>query len=85
MRRDHKEFVVVTVSEKKSFYAPDDNGTMRKQTIEKEIPQIVEIPARLTDANKAAETLAKMQGGFDNTFKLEMTVPRFEGEDSLED
>lgn len=84
MRREHKESVVVTVSEKRTFYAPDENGTMRKQTIEKETPQVVEIPARLSDANKAAETLAKMQGGFDNKLNVELTVPVFEGIDEFE-
>jgi len=84
MRREHKECVVVTVTEKKSFYEPDANGTMRKQTIEKETPKIVEIPARLSDANKAAETLAKMQGGFDNKLSVELTVPVFEGMDEFE-
>lgn len=85
MRREHKESVVVTVTEKRSFYEPDANGTMRKKTEEKETPMVVEIPARLSDANKAAETLAKMQGGFDNKLSLELTVPVFGGEDDLED
>ena len=84
MRREHKECVVVTVTEKKSTYVPDETGTMRKQTIETETPQIVEIPARLSDANKAAETLAKMQGGFDNKLSVELTVPVFEGLDEFE-
>lgn len=77
MRREHKEFVVVTVSEKKSTYVPDETGAMRKQTIEKETPQIVEIPARLSDANKAAETLAKMQGGFDNNLNVNVSPITF--------
>ena len=85
MRREHKESVVVTVSEKRSFYAPDENGTMRKQTEEKETPMVVEIPARLSDANKAAETLAKMQGGFDTKMQMEVVVPVFGGEEDLED
>lgn len=59
MRREKTENVVVTVREKKSFYAPDEKGTMRKQTIEKEVPKVVEIPAKLSDANKAAELLGK--------------------------
>jgi phage terminase small subunit len=84
MRREHKECVVVTTSEKRTFYEPDEKGVMRKQTIEKETPQIVEIPARLSDANKAAETLAKMQGGFDNKLNVELTVPVFEGMDEFE-
>lgn len=85
MRRELKEFVVVTTSEEKSMYVPDDDGKMRKQTIKKEIPRIVEIPAKLSDANKAAETLAKMQGGFDNKMQLEVVVPVFGGEEDLED
>ena len=63
---------------------PDENGKMRKQTIKKEVPKIVEIPAKLSDANKAAETLAKMQGGFDNKLNVELTVPVFEGMDEFE-
>ncbi len=59
MRRELSEHVVVTTTEERSYYAPDDNGTMRKQTEKKETPQIVEIPARLADANKAAELLGK--------------------------
>jgi hypothetical protein len=35
---------------------------MRKQTIKKEVPKIVEIPAKLSDANKAAELLGKRYG-----------------------
>lgn len=84
MRREHKESVVVTVTKKRSFYEPDANGVMRKQTEEKETPMVVEIPAKLSDANKAAETLAKMQGGFDNKLNVELTVPVFEGLDEFE-
>ena len=85
MRREHTESVVVTLSEETTKYVPDENGTMRKQTVKKEVPQIVEIPAKLSDANKAAETLAKMQGGFDSKLQVELTVPVFGGEDDLED
>lgn len=59
MRRELSEHVVVTTTEERSYYAPDDDGKMRKQTEKKEMPQIVEIPARLADANKAAELLGK--------------------------
>ena len=75
MRREMTENVVVTVSEKKSFYAPDEKGTMRKQTVEKETPQIVEIPARLSDANKAAELLGKRYGLFSEQVNLNGPVP----------
>lgn len=85
MRREETESIVVTLSEETTKYEPDENGTMRKQTVKREIPQVVEIPAKLSDANKAAETLAKMQGGFDTKTKLEIVVPVFDGEDDLED
>lgn len=84
MRREMKEFVVVTTSSEKSYYAPDDEGKVRKHTEKKEIPQIVEIPARLSDANKAAETLAKMQGGFDSKLKVDLMIPVFGGEEEFE-
>lgn len=71
MRRELNEHVVVTVSEKQSFYEPDENGTMRKRTEEKETPQVVEIPARLADANKAAELLGKAYGIFTDNVNLE--------------
>lgn len=72
MRREKKECIVVTTSEERSMYVPDDNGTMRKQTVKKETPQIVEIPARLSDANKAAELLGKAYGLY--TEKVEAVV-----------
>ena len=59
MRREKKESVVVTLSKERSIYIKDDNGVPRKQTVKEEIPQIVEIPAKLSDANKAAELLGK--------------------------
>lgn len=62
MRREKSENVVVTVSEKRTFYAPDESGTMRKNTVEKEEAKIVQIPARLSDSNKAAELLGKAYG-----------------------
>ena len=52
---------------------PDENGTMRKQTVKEEVPEIVEIPAKLSDANKAAELLGKRYGLF--TDKLQLNTP----------
>lgn len=40
---------------------------------------------RLKDVIKAGELLAKMQGAFDNSLKVEMTIPVFNGEDELVD
>lgn len=62
MRREKTESVVVTLNKEKSAYIPDENGTMRKQTVKQEVPKIVEIPAKLSDANKAAELLGKAYG-----------------------
>jgi phage terminase small subunit len=47
--------------------------------------KIIERKPQLKDVIKAGETLAKMQGGFDNTMKVELTVPVFGGEERLED
>lgn len=73
MRREKKECIVVTLSRDTSTYVPDENGTMRKQTVKEEVPEIVEIPAKLSDANKAAELLGKRYGLF--TDKLQLNTP----------
>lgn len=62
MRREETESVVVTLSKETTKYVPDDEGKMRKQTIKEEIPKIVEIPAKLSDSNKAAELLGRAYG-----------------------
>lgn len=85
MRREKKETAVVTISTKTSFYKPDDEGKMRKYTEETEIPQLVKYPTKISDANKAAETLAKMQGAFDSSVNVNVVVPVIGGDDDLED
>ena len=86
MRREYTEHVVVTVSEEKTYYAPDDNGTMRKNTVKKETPKIVEIPARLTDSNKAAESLGRAYGIFTDKVDVNGAIPVvISGGDELED
>lgn len=72
MRREMTESVVVTLSEEETKFVEDEQGTMRKQTIKKEVPQIVEIPARLSDANKAAELLGKAHGLYTDRIEQEI-------------
>lgn len=48
-------------------------------------PKTIDKDTSIKDRLEAGKTLAKMQGGFDNTFKVELTVPKFKGEDALED
>ena len=72
MRREYCEHVVVTLSEERSEYVPGVDGKMRKQTVKTEKPEVVEIPARLSDANKAAELLGKAYALF--TERLEQDV-----------
>ena len=74
MRREKTESVVVTLSKETSTYVPDDEGTMRKQTIKEEIPEIVEIPARLSDSNKAAELLGKAYGIYSDRVEQEVDM-----------
>ena len=59
MRREKTENVVVTLKEETTKYVKDEDGTMRKQTIKREVPKIVQIPAMLRDSNKAAELLGR--------------------------
>ncbi|MEK4628097.1 terminase small subunit [Solibacillus sp. FSL R7-0682] len=54
MRREINEFVPMTVSKEESKWVDG-----KKQTTKEESVEIVEIPARLSDANKAAELLGK--------------------------
>lgn len=71
MRRQKSEYVVVTLKKKTSTYVPGEDGTMRKQTIEEEYAERVEIPARLSDANKAAELLGKAHCLFTEKVKVD--------------
>ena len=50
--------------------------TSRARTVEKD--------TSIKDRIKAGETLAKMQGAFDNKFQVELTVPVFGGEEEFE-
>ena len=54
MRREHKEVVPVTLMSETSKWVDG-----KKQTIKEESVELVEIPAKLSDANKAAELLGK--------------------------
>ena len=55
-----------------SLFAPDANGTMRKQTVKQTVPKVVEIPTMIKDSNKAAELLGKAYGIY--TDKIEADV-----------
>lgn len=46
---------------------------------------IVKRQPQLKDMIKAGETLAKMQGGFDNNVNVTVTVPVFSGDEGLKD
>ena len=78
MRREKKESIVVTVSQEKSTYKPDENGTMRKHTIKSEVPEIVTIPTRISDANKAAELLGKVYSLFKDNLNVDAKVEQSE-------
>lgn len=63
MRREETEHIVVTIKEKRSEWTTNkETGKREKETIEIETPQVVEIPTKVSDANKAAEMLGKSYG-----------------------
>jgi phage terminase small subunit len=74
MRREMTESVVVTLSKETSSYVPDMNGKMRKETVKEEFPEIVKIPARLSDSNKAAELLGKAYGIYTERVEQEVDM-----------
>lgn len=86
MRRELPEHVVVTLAEEKSYYAQDEDGKMRKRTEKKEFPEVVKIPPRLSDANKAAELLGKRYGIYTEKVDVAGAVPVvITGDDGLAD
>ena len=86
MRREYCEHVVVTLSEEKTDYVMGDDGKYRKHSVKTEKPEVVEIPARLADANKAAELLGKRYSLFTDKVDVTGAVPVvIMGEDDLED
>ena len=68
LRRQEMYTVVVTCKERSSKY--DEKG--KKVTIEKEVPQLVQVPTKVSDLNKAAELLGKRYALF--TDKVETDV-----------
>ena len=62
MRREEKERVVVTLKDERAEWELGDDGKYRKNTIKTERVEVVEIEAKLSDANTAAIQLAKRYG-----------------------
>lgn len=72
MRRELKESVVVTCKKKETKWVlNEETGKQQRVTIEEDVPEVVEIPSRLSDANKAAELLGKTHGLFN---KVDLNV-----------
>jgi len=66
LRREERETVVVTVKTHKSWY--DETG--KKQILDTEEPQLVEIPPKLSDVNKAAELIGKRWGVWKDSIEI---------------
>ncbi len=64
-RRENTESVVVVT--KKETVSYDSNG--RKVIVKTETPEVVQIPAKISDANKAAELLGKYRAIWDGQGK----------------
>lgn len=72
MRRQETESVVVTIKEKVTgMVLNPETGKKERRTVEKETPKVVEIPTKISDANKAAEMLGKNFGIWTEKVKLD--------------
>ena len=86
MRRELNESVVVTLQNKtEKWVEVEGTGKLKKQTVTEETPAVVPIPARLSDANKAAELIGRRYGIFKDNVKLDVTPVVIGGDDGLED
>ena len=70
LRRQEMDTVVVTCKERSSRY--DENG--KKVIIEKEVPQLVRVPTKVSDLNKAAELLGKRYALFTDKVKTDVDM-----------
>lgn len=85
MRRELNEVVVVTCKTEKTMMIPDSHGDMRRQVVKEDKPIKVEIPAKLSDANKAAELLGKRYALFTDKIDIDSNIPIvIQGSDELE-
>ncbi|MGI6361772.1 MAG: terminase small subunit [Bacillota bacterium] len=80
-RRKDMESVVVTLTHKDSDY----NSKGRKITTERQTAEVVEVPNKTADANKALELIGKYHDMWATTSNINITMPVFEGENELED
>ena len=85
MRLEKTETVVVTLSEEQTDFVPGPDGKLHKRTVKRETPKTVEIPARLADANKAAELIGKRLMLWTERTQVGLELPVFLGEDELAD
>lgn len=86
MRREKGEATVVVLHEEETKWVPNkDTGRNVKQTIKKETPQIVELPTKISDANKAAELLGKVRGIFRDRVSVDISPVVLMGYDDVED
>ncbi len=71
MRREKNDTVVVKTKDERVEYVPDENGDMKRQVVKREVPVMVEIPAKLSDANRAAALLGKRYRLFTDRVQVE--------------
>ncbi|WP_294465604.1 terminase small subunit [uncultured Anaerofustis sp.] len=71
MRREKTESVVVTLTNEESRYEDVGNGKLKQVKVKKEVPEIIEIPSKLSDANRAAELLGKRYGIWSEKLEIE--------------
>lgn len=59
MRREIKEQAILLRKRKRSYWAKAEDGKLHRESEEEDRPEVVEMPVKLADANRAAEMLGR--------------------------
>ena len=84
-REEHEHSVVLIHDEMVDWVKNEDTGKYVKKTTKTEKPQVVEMPTKVSDANKAAELLGKVRGIFRERVALDLSPIVIAGYDEVEE
>lgn len=85
MRRETREQAILLRKRKRSYWAKGEDGKLHRESEEEDRPEVVEMPVKLSDANRAAEMLGRYYTLFTDRAAAGQSQPVIiEGGDSLD-